>query len=71
MLALSVWSELGILLKGFHKDYEDFKSKTENAKRFTSLGESPLANTTDICELAAFTLSANILLNLDEVVNRE
>ena len=64
-------SELGILLKGFHKDYEDFKSKPENAKRFTSLGESPLANTTDIFELAAFTLSANILLNLDEVVNRE
>ena len=38
---------------------------------FTSLGESSSANTIDINELAAFTLSANILLNLDEVVNRE
>jgi hypothetical protein len=64
-------SELAILVKGFHKDYENFKSKPENAKRFTSLGESPLANTADISELAAYTLSANILLNLDEVVNRE
>jgi Protein of unknown function (DUF1553) len=64
-------SELAILLKGFHKDYAEFKLKPENAKRFTSLGESPLANTMDIFELAAFTLSANILLNLDEVVNRE
>jgi hypothetical protein len=64
-------SELAILVKGFNKDYENFKSKPENAKRFTSLGESPLANTADICELAAYTLSANILLNLDEVVNRE
>ena len=64
-------SELSILIKGFHKDYLDFKSKPENAKRFTSLGESSSANTIDINELAAFTLSANILLNLDEVVNRE
>ena len=64
-------SEIAILLKGFHKDYAEFKLKPENAKRFTSLGESPLANTMDIFELAAFTLSANILLNLDEVVNRE
>lgn len=64
-------SELSILLKGFHKDYQDFKSKPENAKRFTSLGESSSANTIDINELAAFTLAANILLNLDEVVNRE
>lgn len=64
-------SELAILLKGFHKDYEEFKLKPENAKRFTSLGESPLDNTMDIFELAAYTLSANILLNLDEVVNRE
>jgi hypothetical protein len=64
-------SELSILLKGFHKDYQEFKSKPENAKRFTSLGESSSANTIDINELAAFTLSANILLNLDEVVNRE
>jgi hypothetical protein len=64
-------SELSILLKGFHKDYQEFKSKPENAKRFTSLGESSSANTIDINELAAFTLSANILLNLDEAVNRE
>lgn len=64
-------SELAVLLEGFQKDYKDFKSKPENAKKFISLGDSPVANTVDVYELAAFTLSANILFNLDEVVNRE
>ena len=64
-------SELSILLQGFQKDYKDFSSKPDNAKKFISLGESPLASTMDIFELAAYTLCANILLNLDEVVNRE
>jgi len=64
-------SELSILLQGFQKDYKEFSSKPDNAKKFTSLGESPLASTMDIFELAAYTLTANILLNLDEVVNRE
>lgn len=64
-------SELAILLKGFQKDYQEFSSKSENAKKFTSLGDSSISSKMDISELAAYTLSANILLNLDEVVNRE
>ena len=64
-------SELAILLKGFQKDYQEFSSKSENAKKFTSLGDSSVSSKMDISELAAYTLSANILLNLDEVVNRE
>lgn len=64
-------SELNILSKGYLKDYSFFKSEPDNAKSLISLGETLNNSKLDITELAAFTLTANVLFNLDEVVNRE
>jgi hypothetical protein len=35
------------------------------------LGESKADETLDVAELAAYTTTTNVLLNLDEVVTRE
>ncbi len=41
------------------------------AKKLVSLGATPAKRTAEPGELAAYTLTANVLLNLDEVVTRE
>lgn len=64
-------SELEILSKGLNRDLEAFTLKPENAKKLISQGESSIPGSFNVPELAAFTITANILLNLDEVVNRE
>jgi hypothetical protein len=65
--------ELKILVQGLQQDRTRFEQDPESAKALLSVGKSPsatLANTL-LSELAAWTLTANILLNLDEVVTRE
>ena len=63
--------ELKVLEEGFNEDLERFQSNPEATKQYLSFGTSPLSETVKVSELAAYSLTANILLNLDEVVTRE
>ncbi len=55
-------------LKRFLREFADNKSA---AKQLVATGEHPLDKEIEVAELAAYTLTASLILNLDEVINRE
>lgn len=63
--------ELQVLSEGLASDLARLKQDPQAAKKLISFGDSKAAANIDAVELAAYTLTANILLNLDEVVTRE
>lgn len=63
--------ELSILEKGLQQRLNRFKEDPEAAQRLIRQGEAPLDPKLDPIELAAYTMSASIMLNLDEVVSKE
>ncbi len=64
-------SELKILMAGWSADQASFKTAPETAKQLLAIGESSVPSEIDPIELATWTVSANVLLNLDEFVTRE
>jgi hypothetical protein len=54
-------------LNKFRKKYED---NPEAASKLISVGESPVNKTINASELAAYTMAASLLLNMDETLNR-
>ena len=64
-------AELEILATGLSSDLNQLKQNPDAAKRLIATGESQANASLDTTELAAYTLTANVLLNLDEVVTRE
>jgi len=63
--------EVQVLATGLNKRLARYGTKTDDAQKLVSLGASkPDAKATP-AELAAYTTTANVLLNLDEVVTRE
>ncbi len=64
-------SELQILIEGLERDIERFADDEESAQKLVALGESAVGRELPARQLAAYTLTANILLNLDEFVMRE
>ncbi len=63
--------ELTVLVGGLNDDLIRFRQDANAAKQLIVLGESKAGTSLDLAELAAYTLTANVLLNLDEVVTRE
>ncbi len=63
--------ELAVLIDGLNDDLTRFRQDAGAAKQLIVLGESKAGASLDPAELAAYTLTANVLLNLDEVVTRE
>ncbi len=63
--------EQDVLLKGLAEDSERFQKDPEAAKQLLKLGESPSPTDLDPGTHAAYTLVANVLMNLDEFVTRE
>ena len=63
--------ELAVLVGGLNDDFARFRQDAGAAKQLIVLGESKAIVSLDLAELAAYTLTANVLLNLDEVVTRE
>ncbi len=63
--------ELAVLVSGVIDDLARFRQDANAAKQLIVLGESKSETSLDPAELAAYTLTANVLLNLDEVVTRE
>ncbi len=63
--------ELQVLEKGLQARLARYQTSTEAATQLTSQGASTVAAGIAAPELAAYTLTANILLNLDETITRE
>jgi hypothetical protein len=59
------------MLELLDQERAEFRRAPERARVLVSTGESPLPPDADVCELAAWTVIGNLLLNLDEVLCRE
>ncbi len=64
-------TELAILRKGLDKRLATYAADPTLASKLLATGISPAASDLDRNQLAAWTATANILLNLDETVTRE
>jgi hypothetical protein len=63
--------ELAILLSGFQDQLARFRRDPHGAKALISTGESTRDPGPDPCELAAYTATAQLILNLDETITKE
>jgi len=63
--------ELQLLVSGFNDDRDRFAGDPTSATSLLHFGESASDSSLDPLELASYTLSANVLLNLDEAITRE
>ncbi|MBC7964886.1 MAG: DUF1553 domain-containing protein, partial [Fuerstia sp.] len=63
--------ELAVLERRFHHSLEIFRNDPSAARELVHVGEFSVNETLDVCELAAFTTVTSLILNLDEVVNKE
>jgi hypothetical protein len=63
--------ETAVLVAGLEKRLVRFQQEPDDALRLVSLGASKADPKLNSSELAAYTVTANVLLNLDEVVTRE
>jgi hypothetical protein len=54
-----------------NKQSEIFKGNVEAAKQLLAVGESKHQESLDPAEHAAYTMVANLILNLDETVTKE
>ena len=64
-------AELAVLRKGLDKRLATYAADATLAPKLLATGASPAATDLDRNQLAAWTATANILLNLDETVTRE
>jgi len=64
-------ADLKILVKGWNTRLQRFKANPEDAKNVISHGDSKPDASLDPAELAAYTTTAEVLLNLDRVVTRD
>jgi hypothetical protein len=63
-------TEKAILKATLEKHLARYKQNPEAAKKLISVGESPVNEKLDAPELAAYSMVANLLLNLDETLNK-
>jgi hypothetical protein len=61
---------LAIMLKNFNRRNNQFKQDKEAAKSLVNTGESSYDSSLNVEELAAYTVTANVLLNLDQVLTK-
>ena len=64
-------SELKILQAGFDRELARFKKEPDNAAKLVSVGDAPRDPKLDTAELAAYTMTSSIILNLDETITRQ
>ncbi|MFO0929186.1 MAG: PSD1 and planctomycete cytochrome C domain-containing protein [Gemmataceae bacterium] len=62
-------AELAVLADGLRADLARYRKTPDAARQLLAFGDAAAAG--DPVELAAYTLAANVLLNLDEVICRE
>jgi len=62
--------ELGVLHAGYERRRVRYRENAAEAKALLGSGESKVSEKLDAVELAALTTVANVILNLDELINR-
>ena len=62
--------EMAVLLDAFRHHLAEFRKDAGAARKLIQVGESKPDGTLDPAELAAWTLVANLILNLDEVITK-
>lgn len=55
----------------YGESLQRYQSDEDAVNKLLGIGEAPVSNEIDRAELAAWTLAANVVLNLDEVLNKE
>jgi hypothetical protein len=60
-----------LLLAGFERHLAHFRNDLAAADELTSVGEYPRDEAVDVAELAAYTATASVILNLDEALTRK
>jgi hypothetical protein len=70
-LRAPVDSEITELLAALEDFEAEYTSNLEAAKKLISIGELPPEETLDAAELATWTMMANLMMNLDEVITKE
>lgn len=58
------------LVEGYREELQRYREDEENAAALVAVGAAPPDPTLDTAELAAWTMTANLVLNLDEVVTK-
>ena len=64
-------SERDVLLTLLHQQLEEYRGDAEAARDLLSVGESKPSAASDSTELAAWTMVASTVLNLDETITKE
>lgn len=62
--------EIATLAEGYQQDVEHFRAHPEQAAQLIEISSVKIDPNLPQAELAAWTMAANLLLNLDEVVNK-
>ena len=62
--------ELEVLRTFLRQQLSEYRLRAEDAAALVSAGDSPVDEDLDAAEHAAWTVLANLILNLDEVVTR-
>ena len=60
--------EVAVLVKGLQQQLDRFQTNPDAARELLAVGASPVRKDLSLEQLAAYTLSANVLLNLDEFI---
>ena len=60
-----------MLQRVFDAQLKTFQSQADAAEKLLAYGEAPRNKQLEANELAAYTMVANVLLNLDETVTKE
>jgi hypothetical protein len=64
-------NECAILAQNLEAQRSVFRTNEEAAKKAIRTGESPVPTDVPAADLAAYTMVANLLLNLDEAVTKD
>ena len=64
-------AEMDILRAGFERNLANFRKNPDAAMKLVSIGSAPRDPRLDVPELAAYTITSSIILNLDEAVTRQ
>ena len=62
--------ELTDLVTALEEDHRMYREYPEAARQLVAVGEAPLTEQFEVAQVAAYTLSASVLLNLDEMVTK-
>jgi len=63
-------SEMTILLEGYERRLKHYTKNPQLAKDILLVGESKILDELDVIRVAAMATAANLILNLDEIINK-